>query len=133
MMTAPTARTRRIVLTGGFLFLPGTATAVAAWIGGAPWLALCLLSFYLVGSLIMYLWSGRGGDVAAIMRVQGDERQKMIDSQATVVAAGAVLTFCLAGMMVDLAGGGTGNPWALICAVGGASYAVALAVIRLRH
>jgi hypothetical protein len=132
-MITRTARTRRMALTGGFLLVPGAALAIAAWIGGDHNLALSLLAFYVVCSVVVYLWSGRGGDVAAIMRVQGDERQKMIDSQATVATAGAVLVFCIGGMVVDLARGGTGYPWALICAVGGVSYAVALAVIRRRH
>jgi hypothetical protein len=132
-MIAQTARSRRVVVTGAFLLVPGTGLAVAAWIGGEPYLALILVAFYLVCSAIAYLWSGGRGDVAAIMRVQGDERQKMIDLQATAAAGGAVLVFSLCGAMVDLARGGTGNPWALICAVGGVSYVVALAVIRHRH
>jgi hypothetical protein len=122
-----------MVLTGAFLLVPGAALAIAAWIGGDPYLAVALVAFYLVCSVIMYLWSGRGSDVAAIMRVQGDERQKMIDLQATAAAAFAVLAFCLGGMVAGLARGGTGMPWALILAVGGVSYAVALAVIRRRH
>jgi hypothetical protein len=132
-MMAMTPRNRRLLSTGAFLLVPGAALAVAAWIGGEPYLAVLLFPFFLLCSVVMYLWSGRGGDVAALLRVQGDERQKLIDLRATAVAAGAVLVFCLGGMVVALARGGTGNPWALICAVGGVSYAVALAVIRRRQ
>jgi hypothetical protein len=130
---ALTARNRRLLSTGAFLLMPGAALAVAAWIGGEPYLAVMVFALFLVCSVVMYLWSGRGGDVAALLRVQGDERQKLIDLRATAVAAGTVLVFCLAGMVVDLARGGAGNPWALICAVGGVSYSVALAVIRHRQ
>ncbi len=66
-------------------------------------------------------------------RVQGDERQKVIDLRATEWAAGTVLVFCWGGLMVDMARGGTGSPWSLILAVAAASYSVALAVIRRRH
>ncbi|MEA2716114.1 MAG: hypothetical protein QOI56_1585 [Actinomycetota bacterium] len=128
-----TKRRRRLVTTGAFLLLPGAAITVGAWVGGEPYLAICLAVFYAVFGVVAYLWSGGGGDVAAIMRVEGDERQRLIDLHATVASFYAVLAFCLGGAVFDLARGGDGQPWGLICAVGGVSYGVALAVIRHRH
>jgi hypothetical protein len=54
----------------------------------------------------------------------------MIDLRATAIAGLATLAFCLGGAIIDLARGGTGNPWALICAVGGLAYIVAVAILR---
>jgi hypothetical protein len=40
------------------------------------------------------------------------------------------IVFCLGGAIVNLAAGGTGNPWTLICAVAGLSYVVAVGVFQ---
>ena len=54
--------------TAGVLAIGGGALAVATWIGGEHGLAVGLVVFYAVATLIAYLWSGRDTDVAAIMR-----------------------------------------------------------------
>jgi hypothetical protein len=110
----------------------GGAITVASWMGGEPALAVMLGIFYAICCVGAYLWSRGHGDVAAIMRLSGDERQRSIDVRATAIAGLATLAFCIGGAVVDLALGGTGNPWALILAVGGASYAVAVAVLVRR-
>jgi hypothetical protein len=112
-----------IVVLGGGL-------AVAAWAGGNGGLALALAGFYLVCCAGAYLWSRGRGDVAAVLASAGDERQRQVDLRASAVAGGAALAFCLAGGALDLARGGTGNPWVLICAVGGVSYLAAFAYFR---
>jgi hypothetical protein len=91
-----------------------------------------LAGFYVISCLVSYLWSRGSGDFAAIIGLSGDERQKMMDTRATAIVGLATLGFCLAGAIVDLARGGSGKPWAAICAVGGISYVVALAVLRRR-
>lgn len=118
--------------TTATLAIGGGAITVASWIGGQHGLAIGLAVFYAVGCVASYLWSRGHGDVPAIMRLSGDERQKLIDIRATAFAGLVTLLFCLAGAVVDLARGGTGNPWALICGVGGASYALAVAVLVRR-
>jgi hypothetical protein len=95
-------------------------------------LAIGLGVFYLLSCVASYLWSRGRGDVAAIMRLSGDERQRVIDIRATAVAGLATMVFCLGGAVVDLARGGDGTPWTLICGVGGAAYAVAVAVLIRR-
>lgn len=122
----------RSLATTATLAVGGGAITVASWIGGQHGLAIGLAVFYAVGCVLSYLWSRGRGDVPAIMRLSGDERQRLIDIRATAFAGLATLLFCLGGAVVDLAGGGTGNPWALICGVGGASYAVAVAVLIRR-
>lgn len=111
----------------------GAAITLASWIGGEHSLAVALGVFYIVCCAASYLWSRGSGDMAAILRLEGDERQRLIDTRATAAAGLATLGFCLIGVVVDLARGGTGNPWALICAVGGVSYTVALTVLRVRQ
>ena len=110
----------------------GAALTIATWIGGEQTLAVMLGVFYVVCCAAVYLWSRGSGDVAALLRLQGDERQRLLDTRVTAIAGLVTLSFCLAGAIVDLGRGGTGNPWVLICAVGGASYVVALAVLRVR-
>jgi hypothetical protein len=105
---------------------------VASWVGGEHSLAIMLGIFYAVACVGSYLWTRGHGDVAAIMRLSGDERQRLIDVRATAIAGMITLAFCVGGAIVDLARGGTGNPWALICAVGGASYALTVAVLIRR-
>jgi hypothetical protein len=139
-MTAPTTPepTRRRRWSGrraaatATLLVGGGALSIGAWVGGEPYLALMLAVFYLVTGAIAYLWAGGGGDVAALLRASGDERQRQIDVRATVVAAYAMMLFCVGGAVLDLARGGTGNPWALILAVGGVTYAAALLALRRR-
>lgn len=127
----PPSRSRSWLSTA-VLAVFGAAITIASWIGGDHVLAIGLAIFYLVGCVAAYLWSRGRGDVAAIMRLSGDERQRFIDTRATAIAGLATLLFCLGGFVVDLARGGTGNPWALICGVGGASYAVAVGVLVRR-
>lgn len=130
-MSTMTMTARRWATTGTLAVL-GAAVTLATWAGGEPYLALMLGGFYVLCCAVAYLWSRGSGDVAAIIRLSGDERQRQIDMRATAFAGMAALLFCLGGAIVDLARGGSGNPWALICAVGGLSYVVALAVLRRR-
>ncbi len=122
----------RAWVTTAVLAVLGGAITVASWVGGEQSLAIMLGIFYVICCVGAYLWSRGHGDVAAIMALSGDERQRLIDVRATAIAGIATLAFCIAGAVVDLARGGTGNPWALICAVGGASYALAVAVLIRR-
>jgi len=64
----------------------GAAITAASWVGGDHWLAVGLGIFYVVGSVAFYLWSCGHGDVAAILRLSGDERQRLIDTRASAVA-----------------------------------------------
>jgi hypothetical protein len=130
-MRTSESRLRRAATTAVLLVGIG-ALAVGAWVGGEPWLALMLAVFAVVTGAIAYVWAGGSGDVAALLRAGADERQLRIDARATMFAAYAMILFCVGGAVLDLARGGTGNPWALILAVGGFSYAAAFLPSR-RH
>ena len=131
-MTTRTTPGRRLAATAVPLGL-GLAIAAGAWIGGEQGLAVALAVFYVVCGVIAYLWTRGSGDVAAIMRVDGDERQRQLDLRATAISGLAMGLFCIGATVVDLARGGTGMPWATVCAVGGVAYIVGLAVVRRRH
>lgn len=132
-MTAMTRkRTRQRLTTVAVLGVGGGALTVGSWVGGQHGLAVALGFFYLLCMVAAFVWAGRDGDVAAIMRVSGDERQRTLDLRATAASGLAMGLFCIGGCVVDLARGGTGNPWALVCAVGGASYVIALGVLKWR-
>jgi len=130
-MKATALRGRRAV-TAGILLVAGAAVAVGVWKSGDHGFAVALLIFYVLCAVIAYVWSAGSGDVAAILRVGGDERQRGMDLRATAFSGMAMGAACLIGAVLDLAGGGDGNPYAWLCAVGGASYVVALAWIKRR-
>jgi hypothetical protein len=79
-----------------------------------------------------YLWAGRSGDVAALLRGNGDERQRGLDRNATAVTALVLIAVAVIGALISL--GRTGNPgiYGEFCAIAAASYAVTLLVLRRR-
>jgi hypothetical protein len=115
------------------LLVGGGALTAATWVGGDHGLAIGLLVFYAVAGVVAYLWSGGKGDVAAIMRAGGDERQRAIDRDATSFACIAMVVAALTGAVVQTARTADPFPYLLMCGVGGISYSVGLAVIRHRR
>lgn len=115
------------------LAILGSAIAAAIWAGGDHGWAVGVAAFYLVCCVALFVWSRGDGDVAAILRLSGDERQTMLDLRATAATGLVTIVFCLGGAIVDLARGGSGNPWTLICTVAGFAYISALGWSRHRH
>ena len=91
-----------------------------------------LVVFYGVAALVAWLWSGGAGDVAALMRAGGDERQRAVDRNATAVARFAMAGVALVSVVVQLARDGDPTPYAVICAAGGLAYTRAVVVLRRR-
>lgn len=129
-MTTATQTGHRGV-TAAVLIVGGGAVAAATWASGDHGLAIGLVVFYVVAAGVAYLWSGGKGDVAAIMRVGGDERQKGIDRDATAITGMAMSLAALVGAIVETARDGDPGAFGVMCVVGGLSYVVAL--IALRH
>ena len=129
-MTTAT-RTGHRGLTAAVLIVGGGALAAATWASGDHGLAVGLVVFYVVAAGVAYLWSGGKGDVAAIMRVGGDERQKGIDRDATAITGMAMSLAALVGAIVETARDGDPGAFGVMCLVGGATYVAAL--IALRH
>jgi hypothetical protein len=119
--------------TAAILAVGGGALAVATWIGGDHVLAGILVGFYVLAAGAAYWWAGRDSDVGAIMRVGGDERQRRIDRDATALAGLAMGLVAIAGAVVSAARNhGDIGGYGLICFVGGATYAISLAVLKRR-
>jgi|GEM_PF-1382325 len=120
--------------TAAVLVVGGGALAAATWIGGDHALAIGLVAFYALAAMIAYVWSGRDSDVAAIMRVSGDERQRALDRDATALSGLAMGTAAIIGAIVTSARDhGNIGGYGVICFVGGATYAVALIILRRRR
>jgi hypothetical protein len=119
--------------TAAVLVVGGGGLAAATWIGGEHGLALGLVAFYAVVALGAFVWSGRDGDVAAIMRAGGDERQRRLDMDATALSGLAMGVAAVIGAIVSAAQhGGDIGPYGVICVVGGVSYVLSVAVLRRR-
>lgn len=128
-----TSRSGHRGATTAVLAVGGGALAVASWIGGDHGLAVGLLVFYAITGGIAYIWAGRDGDVAALMRVGGDERQRGMDREATAIAGLAVCAAAIIGAIVQTARSLDPGPYGLMCVVGGVSYTVSLIVLRRRR
>ena len=127
------ADSKRRVPSTAVLVVVGGAIAAATWVSGEHGFAVALAIFYAVAAAGAYLWSGGNGDVAAIMRVDGDERQRQMDREATAWAGVVMGTFAIGGTIVQLFRGEDAGPYSLVCAAGGVSYVVALLVLRSRR
>lgn len=115
------------------LLVGGGAVAAAAWIGGHPGVAAGVIGAYVVLAVIAFIWSGGRGDVAAIMRGGGDERQRAIDLRATAAAGIVTSLVTVGGAVVNIARtGGDPGPYGVVCMAFGISYGVALVVLRRR-
>ena len=112
--------------TAAVLLVGGGALSAAVWIGGEHGLAIGLVVFYVVAAGIAYLWAGGQGDVAAIMRTGGDERQRKIDRTAIALAAYAMGAVALIGTIVQAARGQDPGGYGTMCLVGGVTYSASL-------
>jgi hypothetical protein len=115
------------------LAVGGGGLAAATWVGGEHGFAIALVGFYVVAAGIAYLWSGGAGDVAAIMRVGGDERQRSLDRDATAIAGLVMVLAAIVGTIVQTARGDGPGGYGVLCAVGGIAYAVSLVALRRRR
>ncbi len=128
------ASARRGWVSPGILLVGGGALAAATWAGGAHGWAVGLSVFYLTAAGVAYAWSTRDSDTAAILRAAGDERQRRMDRDATAVAGLVMIVAAVAGAVVEAARHhGDPGAYGLMCAVGGISYALSLAVYRFRR
>jgi len=114
------------------LAVGGAALALATWRSGDGGFAVALAVFYAIAAIVAWFWAGGSGDVAALLRAGGDERQQSIDLRATAYAGSAATAFSLAAAVVQAARGGDAFPYTFICAVGGAAYILAVALLRGR-
>jgi hypothetical protein len=119
--------------TTAVLVVGGGAIAAATWVSGDHGFAVALIAFYAVAAGIAWIWSGGKGDVAAIMRVGGDERQRGIDRDANAITGIVLGLAALVGAIVQTARNGDPGAYGVMCVVGGVTYAVSLAALRRRR
>ena len=115
------------------LLIGGGVVAMAAWLGGDPGVAAAVFVAYVVLAVIAFIVAGRSGDIAAIMRGAGDERQRAIDLRATAAAGIVTTIFTVGGAIVSIARtGGDPGQYGTVCVVLGISYGAALVILKRR-
>ncbi len=125
-----TRRPFRRALSALVLATGGLALSVAIWVSGSHAFAWGTLAFYTVASLLTYRWASGRGDVAAILGASGDERQRAMDRDATAITGLSAMVVALVGAIVSVVRTGSPGAFGVVCFVGGATYAVALTVLR---
>lgn len=119
--------------TAGVLLIGGVGVAAATWASADHGWALAAIAIYLLLAAGAFIWAGRSGDVAAILRAGGDERQRNLDRDATAITGLVVTLVALIGAIVEL--GRTGNPgvYGFFCMVAGVAYGASLFLLRRRR
>jgi hypothetical protein len=119
--------------SAGLLLIGGGAVAAATWVSGDHGWAIAALAIYAVLAAVLYVWAGRSGDFAALLRVSGDERQRGLDRDATAIMGLVMSAVAVVGAIIEI--GRTGNPgvYGLFCVVAGVVYASALFALRRRR
>lgn len=115
------------------LVVGGGALAAAMWVAGDHGLAIGLLAFYAVAAGLAYLWAGGSGDVAAVLRAGGDERQRGLDRDATAITGLVMVLAAIIGAIIQTARSADPGAYGLMCAIGGITYSVSLLALRRRR
>jgi hypothetical protein len=111
----------------------GGGLAAATWISGDHGWAIGIAVAFLFLAAVTFVWSGRSGDIAAVLRAGGDERQRGLDRDALTMSAQATTVVAVVGAIVQIARTGDPGVFGLFCAVSGVSYAAGLLALRLRR
>jgi uncharacterized membrane protein len=120
-------------LAAVFLIVAGAAVAAATWASGAHGWAIGVLAAYAVLATLAFLWAGGSGDIAAILRVSGDERQRGLDRDATAITGVVMSLAAIVGGIVQIARTGSPGVYGLFCVIGGVAYAASLFELRRRQ
>ncbi|HVV30270.1 MAG TPA: hypothetical protein VHC41_05270 [Mycobacteriales bacterium] len=112
--------------------LIGVVYLIAFWVGGNIAAGLAGFAFMLVFSAAL-VWAGRRSETVRGLLDHRDERIAGIDLQATAVTAVVMIVAVLIAFVVEVARGHDGWPYAMIAAIGGVTYAVAVVYFRFRR
>lgn len=112
--------------------LIGLAYLVGFSIGGKPGEGVFGLALMVALSLVLVLAGHRSDTVRGLLDHR-DERIVGIDLRATAFTALAMLVAVFVGLMVEIARGDSGWPYAMIGAVGGFAYVAAVVYLRIRQ
>jgi hypothetical protein len=120
-------------LAAAMTLVAGGGLAVATWVSGDHgWAIGIAIAFFLLAA-VTFVWSGRSGDIAAVLRAGGDERQRGLDRDALAMSAQATTVVAVVGAIVQIARTGDPGVFGLFCVVSGVSYAGGLLALRLRR
>lgn len=109
----------------------GIAYLVAGIVGDAVWFGVFGLLLMLSVAAVVLLVRRRSETVQGLLD-RRDERIVQIDLRATAFSGGVVILAVLVGFVVEIARGQDGSPYAMLAALGGASYIGAVVWYRLR-
>jgi hypothetical protein len=109
----------------GLLYLLGFS------IGGHPGLGASALGVMVVFSVGLVV-AGRRSETVDGLLSRRDERIASMDLRATAVTAVVMIVVCLAGFIIEVARGHSGQPYDFIAAIGGVVYTGSLVWFRLR-
>ena len=90
-----------------------------------------VISFGLMAALAaIFAFARRSETIQGIGGPERDERWAMIDLRATAITGGVLIFAIIAGFLIEVARGQDGSPYALLAAIGGLAYILAIAVLR---
>jgi hypothetical protein len=114
-----------------FILLMGGVYLVAAWVGGRPGLGVGMAAIMVVVAAL--LLAGGRSEVVRVLRGQPtDEMWRSFDVRATLFASFVSIVVMVGAVVYEIARGQDGQPYALLCFVGGVSYLAALIWFRWR-
>jgi hypothetical protein len=115
-----------------FGLLLGVLLFAASAIGGQPVVGIGMLAVMAIYSLVLVAFGGRSEIVGVLRGQPVDERLAGFNLVATAVAGLAAILVALVGFVWQIAQGQTGTDFAVVAAVAGIGYLVALVWLRWR-
>ncbi|MBO0685693.1 MAG: hypothetical protein J2P45_21255 [Candidatus Dormibacteraeota bacterium] len=114
-----------------FSVLMGLVVLVAAVIGRQPLLGVWGFGVMTVFGLAVLL-GGRSETVRGLRGDGRDERFQMLDLRATAYTGLVLILVVIAGFLVEIARGHSGDPFTWLGAIGGLAYLTFVVYLRLR-
>ena len=109
----------------------GGVVLLASWLGGS--LASGLIGLAVLTGFGLFISLASGSETIRGLRGDGrDERFALIDLRATAIVGQVLIIAVIVGFLVEIARGHNGNPYGWLGALGGLSYALAVAYFRWR-
>ena len=90
-----------------------------------------VISFGIMAVLAaIFAFARRSETIQGIGGPERDERWAMIDLRATAITGGVLIAAIIGGFLIEVARGEDGSPFALLGAIGGLTYVIAVAILR---
>lgn len=109
----------------------GIVTLAAAWAGGQLVTGIIGLGV-MTGFGLLILLAGRSETVRGLRGDGRDERFAQIDLRATAATGLVLIVVLIVSWLTEIARGHSGSPYDWLCAIGGLTYLLAIALFRWR-